>query len=126
MFGQIPDLFVGHVINRPPTPSDDEYEVERIVGTVQHEGRTLYRLRYVGYDSDQDTLEPLENLRCPRLLQQFYGLYDSDGRFCPICGKMFDRTYHTKRHLVNVHRKDASRLDLLEGRAFCELGRRNC
>ena len=42
---------------------NEEYEVEKILDSVQDGGQTFYLVKWVGYDDPKDlTWEPLENL----------------------------------------------------------------
>ena len=51
--------------------SDDEYEVESIVDHKVVDGKTYYRIRWVGYSPEADTWEGTENLNCPELLRAY-------------------------------------------------------
>lgn len=42
---------------------DEEYEVEEILDHKLEDGTTLYRVHWRGYNSDDDTWEPRDNLR---------------------------------------------------------------
>jgi hypothetical protein len=51
---------------------EEEFEVEKIIDKkVIRRGKIEYLLRWKGYDSDEDTWEPRENLTCNGLIQQF-------------------------------------------------------
>ena len=59
-----------------PTPveSDEEYEVERILGKKIISGAAHYLVKWKGYNTSESTWEPKANLRnCMRTLQQFEG-----------------------------------------------------
>lgn len=58
--------------------SEDFYEVEEIVGKKTNKGKTLYQVKWVGYSSDQNTWEPLENLEnVLNLVEEFENLNES-------------------------------------------------
>jgi hypothetical protein len=51
---------------------DNEYEVEAISGKKIQSGKPLYNIKWVGYDSSENTWEPIENLSgCKNLLRNF-------------------------------------------------------
>ncbi|XP_063729249.1 chromobox protein homolog 3-like [Symsagittifera roscoffensis] len=49
----------------------DELEVESILDKKFVNGEARYLLRWKGYDSSEDTWEPVEHLGCPALLEEF-------------------------------------------------------
>ncbi|XP_077977593.1 uncharacterized protein LOC144433157 [Glandiceps talaboti] len=54
--------------------SDEEniYEVDRIVGMMTHEGKTLFKVRWQGYGTEEDTWEPRDNLlSCEDLIEEY-------------------------------------------------------
>lgn len=56
----------------PPAPdSDGEYEVESIVGHKKEKGKTLYRIKWKGYPSSQDSWLPGVELSCKDLLKKY-------------------------------------------------------
>jgi hypothetical protein len=53
---------------------DDEVEefiVEKVLAKRIKNGRVEYLLRWKGYTKDDDTWEPLENLDCADLIEQY-------------------------------------------------------
>ena len=50
---------------------EEVYSVEKIVSKKVVGGKTQYLLKWKGYDSDQNTWEPEENLDCQDLLEEF-------------------------------------------------------
>uniref|UniRef100_A0A914MTC0 Chromo domain-containing protein n=1 Tax=Meloidogyne incognita TaxID=6306 RepID=A0A914MTC0_MELIC len=52
---------------------EDEYEVEKIVSDEwdAKKQKRFYWVKWVGYPSSQNTLEPEENLKCPALLEAY-------------------------------------------------------
>merc|ERR1712168_1683747 len=55
--------------------SDDhegEYDVEKIVGMRKSKSKTLYKVRWYGYGSDDDTWETIDNLAsCTDMVKEF-------------------------------------------------------
>ena len=58
----------------------DEYEVEKIIDFKVKHGKKLYRIRWKGYSSEQDTWEPRESLNCPTLLSEFHNKIEKKKR----------------------------------------------
>lgn len=50
---------------------DEEYVVEKIVGKKVDRGTTLYLLKWKGYNDDENTWEPRDNLDCPELIEAY-------------------------------------------------------
>lgn len=50
---------------------EEVFSVEKIVSKKVVEGKTQYLLKWKGYDSDENTWEPEENLDCQDLLDEF-------------------------------------------------------
>ena len=50
---------------------DEVFSVEKIVSKKVVGGKTQYLLKWKGYDSDENTWEPEENLDCQDLLEEF-------------------------------------------------------
>jgi len=48
-----------------------EYEVERILSKRRKHGKTEYLIKWQGYNSDDNTWEPTENLHCPEMIREF-------------------------------------------------------
>ena len=58
--------------------SDEFYEVEEIVGKKTIRGKNHYQVKWVGYPSDQNTWEPLENLiNVQNLIEEFERVSES-------------------------------------------------
>ena len=54
------------------TDAPEVLEVEKILNkTHDTDGQIYYLLRWKGYDENEDTWEPPENLHCPELIAQF-------------------------------------------------------
>jgi transposase InsO family protein len=52
--------------------SEDEYEVEEILDRQRISGKPHYLVKWKGYDTSENTWEPIENLRdCHQLVQQY-------------------------------------------------------
>uniref|UniRef100_A0A1B0BSX4 Chromo domain-containing protein n=1 Tax=Glossina palpalis gambiensis TaxID=67801 RepID=A0A1B0BSX4_9MUSC len=51
--------------------NSQEYYVERVEGKRTINGRVEYLLKWAGYDSSENTWEPVENLNCPDLVADF-------------------------------------------------------
>ena len=51
--------------------NDEIYSVEKIISKKVVNGKTQYLLKWKGYDSDENTWEPEENLDCQDLLEEF-------------------------------------------------------
>ena len=55
-----------------PVGSTEEYMVESIQDKcLDANGRILYLIKWIGYDSIYNTWEPVENLNCPEILHEF-------------------------------------------------------
>ncbi|KAL5269132.1 hypothetical protein ACHWQZ_G002829 [Mnemiopsis leidyi] len=55
-----------------PLGSTEEYMVESIQDKcLDANGRILYLIKWIGYDSIYNTWEPVENLNCPEILHEF-------------------------------------------------------
>jgi len=49
----------------------NEYEVDKIIAKRYKRGKTEYRVRWKGYNENDDTWEPTANLHCPDMIRQF-------------------------------------------------------
>lgn len=47
------------------------YEVEKIVGRRIHHGILQYKVHWLGYDTDEDSWENIEDLNCPDLIEKY-------------------------------------------------------
>jgi len=58
---------------RPPVDEDGEeiYIVEKIMDKKVENGKTIYFLKWQGYGPQYDTWEPVENLDCDELIEEF-------------------------------------------------------
>lgn len=53
--------------------TDDIYEVERILEAKKKDGRVIYKVRWEGYGSEEDSWEPSENLlTCQELVERYW------------------------------------------------------
>jgi hypothetical protein len=53
--------------------TENEYEVEEILATNKVSGKPHYLVKWRGYDTSENTWEPIENLAgCHRLVRQFH------------------------------------------------------
>jgi hypothetical protein len=50
---------------------DEEYEVEKILDRKQESGRVYYLVRWKGYEPEDDSWEPIENLNCHDKIQDY-------------------------------------------------------
>jgi len=56
----------------PSEPSEEEYEIEAIVGKRKRKGKSHYRVKWAGYGSEDNTWEPLQNLQnCLDKIEKF-------------------------------------------------------
>ena len=51
---------------------EPEYEVETILDSRVSQGKLEYLIKWVGYEPESNSWEPLENLNCPEQRQQFH------------------------------------------------------
>lgn len=58
-------------IREEETEEEEVFSVEKIVSKRVVGGKTQYLLKWKGYDSDENTWEPEENLDCQDLLREF-------------------------------------------------------
>jgi hypothetical protein len=51
---------------------DKEYSVEKILDNFcGHNGKVRYLIKWKGYDDNENTWEPIENLYCEDLIEEF-------------------------------------------------------
>lgn len=51
--------------------SEEEYEVEAIVGHREYNGKLVYKIRWKGYGASSDTWEAADSLSCPDFLETY-------------------------------------------------------
>ncbi|GIY59849.1 chromobox protein homolog 3 [Caerostris darwini] len=62
----------GKIILEPdPTGEPDQYMVEKIVDKRIANGKIEYFLKWHGYADSENTWEPVENLECPEMIEDF-------------------------------------------------------
>ena len=54
---------------------EQEWEVEEILDCRRHRKKLQYLIKWKGFDSTENTWEPVTNLRSPQLLQEFRQKY---------------------------------------------------
>ncbi|KAJ1600195.1 hypothetical protein NDA14_003482 [Ustilago hordei] len=56
----------------PPLPDEDlDFEVEALIDKHSHNGTTEYKVLWRGYSKEAASWEPVENLNCPDLIQEY-------------------------------------------------------
>lgn len=50
---------------------NEEYTVEKIVGKRTNKGEVEYCIKWEGYSNDENTWEPMRNLNCIKLIEQY-------------------------------------------------------
>lgn len=50
---------------------EQEFSVEKILGKRKNQGEVEYLIKWEGYASDENTWEPIDNLNCPSLINQY-------------------------------------------------------
>eukprot|EP00088_Acartia_fossae_P041801 TRINITY_DN4374_c0_g1_i3.p1 TRINITY_DN4374_c0_g1~~TRINITY_DN4374_c0_g1_i3.p1 ORF type:complete len:155 (+),score=69.67 TRINITY_DN4374_c0_g1_i3:53-517(+) len=58
---------------------EEDYEVEAIVNKRFKSGKVEYNVKWVGYPSSDNTWEPVENLECPELIEEYEKSKNSKG-----------------------------------------------
>lgn len=59
--------------DRDSDTTDDIYEVERILDDRKKDGKVLFKVRWEGYGSEEDSWEPNENLlTCQELVNRYW------------------------------------------------------
>jgi hypothetical protein len=74
--------FDNSLLNNPETSNmskkkqsksqEDVYEVEKIVNHRIRKGVDEFLVKWLGYDDNENTWEPLSNLDCPALVQEYW------------------------------------------------------
>lgn len=52
--------------------NENEYEVEKLLGDKIKHNIRYYLVRWKGYSSKHDTWEPISNILCPKILEEYY------------------------------------------------------
>ncbi|KAG8312351.1 chromobox protein homolog 1-like isoform X2 [Homalodisca vitripennis] len=66
------DKEIKEEIKEEPSSSEEEYSVEKVLDKrAVRGGRVEYFLKWKGYPDNENTWEPLDNLDCPDLIQEF-------------------------------------------------------
>uniref|UniRef100_A0A1B0DB90 Uncharacterized protein n=1 Tax=Phlebotomus papatasi TaxID=29031 RepID=A0A1B0DB90_PHLPP len=50
---------------------ENEYQVESIIDRRVKKGRVEYYIKWEGYSSEENTWEPIDNLDCQELIEEF-------------------------------------------------------
>ncbi|UTT92620.1 hypothetical protein NDA17_001463 [Ustilago hordei] len=65
-------LLYGHMPTIPSLPDEDlNFEVEALIDKCSHNGTTEYKVLWRGYSEEAASWEPVENLNCPDLIQEY-------------------------------------------------------
>lgn len=59
---------------------DEEYEVERVLDHRSKRDGRIFLIRWKGYNSDEDTWESEDGLKCPLLLKRYFAGIEKDKR----------------------------------------------
>ncbi|KAJ1038662.1 hypothetical protein NDA10_002516 [Ustilago hordei] len=63
---------VGDMPTIPSLPDEDlDFEVEALIDKCSHNGTTEYKVLWRGYSEEAASWEPVENLNCPDLIQEY-------------------------------------------------------
>ena len=65
------DEFKGRKRRKMPAIREDVYEVEELLKNRVVRGKEQYLVKWKGFSLGHSSWEPVSNLRCPRLLQQY-------------------------------------------------------
>ncbi|UTT94384.1 hypothetical protein NDA17_007436 [Ustilago hordei] len=64
----------------PPLPDEDlDFEVEALIDKRSHNGTTEYKVLWRGYSEEAASWEPVENLNCPDLIQEYESVVGHPG-----------------------------------------------
>ncbi|KAG0281477.1 hypothetical protein BGZ95_003132 [Linnemannia exigua] len=58
---------------------EEEYDVERVVGHKRERGKLMYRLKWKGYSSNENTWERESNVHCQDLVEEYWRRIVQDG-----------------------------------------------
>lgn len=75
---------IGSSRKRSPSPADssdeETYEVERIVDYRVKRGKEEYFIKWENYPDSDNTWEPIENIHCTDLINEFWASKKTDGK----------------------------------------------
>ncbi|SYW78921.1 uncharacterized protein UHO2_02933 [Ustilago hordei] len=88
----------------PSLPDEDlDFEVEALIDKRSHNGTTEYKVLWRGYSEEAASWEPVENLNCPDLIQEYEV---SEGGRCSLHGDHGLLWTHMQSRAKHSHEED--------------------